>query len=77
MENKEFWVEVSFTGRMKMSVDAKNKEDAIKEVFDKVHADFEGGENITVEEVEWDLIKEVAGGNIGESFLSDLYIEEE
>lgn len=78
MNNKEFYVEVSFTGRIKMMVDAKDEEDVKEKVFDSITGDFDSNnEDIAIDEVEWDLLEHEACGNVREPYVSDMYIEEQ
>lgn len=78
MEEKEFWVEVSFSGRIKMLVTANDKEEAKETVFESITGDFDSNnENISIEEVEWDLIEEEPSGNIKTPYVDDFYIEEQ
>lgn len=78
MEEKEFWVEVSFSGRIKMLVMANDKEEAKEKVFESITGDFDSNnENISIEEVEWDLIEEEPSGNIKTPYVDDFYIEEQ
>lgn len=78
MENKEYWVEVSFTGRIKMLVNAENEQDVKEKVFESITGDFDSNNaDINVEEVEWDLLEKEASGNVREQYVSDMYIEEQ
>ena len=78
MEEKEFWVEVSFSGRIKMLVNANDKEEAKEKVFDSIIGDFDtNNEDIHVEEVEWDLIDKEPSGNVRTPYVYDMFIEEE
>lgn len=78
MDKKEFWAEVSFSGRIKMSVIAKNKEEAKDIIFQSIIGDFDSNNrDVSVEEVEWDLIEEEPQGNVRTAYVEDFYIEEE
>lgn len=77
MSKKEFWVEVSFSGRVKMLVEAEDVNEAKEKVFELGAIDIEHPDCIDITEIEWDLIEEAPSGNVGTPFVNDMYIEEE
>ena len=79
---KDYYVEVSFTGRLKIGVSAESEEDAKDKIFESLEAmnidvNEKDKEDIFIDEIEWELIDKVAGGNISEAYIDDFYIEEE
>lgn len=78
MSNKEFWAEVSFSGIIRMSVVANNEEEAKEKIFESITGDFDSNnKDISVEEVEWDLIEKEPSGNVKTPFVEDFHIEEQ
>ena len=73
---KDFSLEISFSGRVTVFGEAKNKEEMIKKVFEKLQLEL-NCENMDIDQVEWDLIKEAPQGNRATPFVYDMNIEEE
>lgn len=74
--NKEFSMEVSFSGRITLFGEAKSKEEMIEKIYESLQLNFEC-EGVEIEQVEWDLIKEAPQGNRATPFIFDMNIEEE
>ncbi|MFH0334691.1 hypothetical protein [Clostridium perfringens] len=74
--NKEFSMEISFSGRITLFGEAKSKEEMIEKIYESLQLNFEC-EGVEIEQVEWDLIKEAPQGNRATPFISDMHIEEE
>ena len=78
MSIKEFWAEVSFSGRIRMLVNANDEEEAKEKIFESITGDFDSNnKDISIEEVEWDLIEEEPSGNVRTAYVEDFYIEEQ
>lgn len=76
--SKEFWATVSFTGRVNVLVTANDTEEAKEKIFESIIGDFgSNNKDVTVEEVEWDLIEKEPSGNVKTPYVDDFYIEEE
>ena len=81
MSKKDYCVEVSLTGRLKIAISAENEEDAKDKIFESletmnIDVNEKDKDDIFIDEIEWELIDKVAGGNISEAYIDDFYIEE-
>ena len=81
MSKKDYYVEVSLTGRLKIAISAENEEDAKDKIFESletmnIDVNEKDKEDIFIDEIEWKLIDKMAGGNINEAYIDDFYIEE-
>ena len=77
---KEFNGKISFTGKIVFSIKGESKEDVINKLFEDIEGiDFrlKDRSTITIEEVNWDLIKNFRDGNLRYNNLNDLEITEE
>ena len=82
MSKKDYYVEVSLTGRLKIAISAENEEDAKDKIFESletmnIDVNEKDKDDIFIDEIEWELIDKMAGGNINEAYIDDFYIEEE
>ena len=76
MSKKDYYVEVSLTGRLKIAISAENEEDAKDKIFESletmnIDVNEKDKEDIFIDEIEWELID-----NINEAYIDDFYIEE-
>ena len=81
MSKKDYYVEVSLTGRLKTAISAENEEDAKDKIFESletmnIDVNEKDKDDIFIDEIEWELIDKMAGGNINEAYIDDFYIEE-
>lgn len=78
MDKKDYCVEISFSGRLKLNVSAENEEDARTAIFNAISTmDIESSDkDVSIEEIEWDLIDEEPQGNRATPYVSDMTIEE-
>ena len=81
MSKKDYYVEVSLTWRLKIAISAENEEDAKDKIFESletmnIDVNEKDKEDIFIDEIEWELIDKMAGGNINEAYIDDFYIEE-
>ena len=76
---KEYYGQISFSGRISFAVDANSEEDAKALVYDHVTmiVDSDCKDILSIEEVEWDLIDKEPQGNVSASFVSDFEIYKE
>ena len=82
MSKKDYCVEVSLTGRLKIAISAENEEDAKDKIFESletmnIDVNEKDKDDIFIDEIEWELIDKMSGGNINEAYIDDFYIEEE
>ena len=76
MSKKDYYVEVSLTGRLKIAISAENEEDAKNKIFESletmnINVNEKDKDDIFIDEIEWELID-----NINEAYIDDFYIEE-
>ena len=76
MSKKDYYVEVSLTGRLKIAISAENEEDAKNKIFESletmnINVNEKDKDDIFIDEIEWELID-----NINEAYINDFYIEE-
>lgn len=78
-ENKDFYVNISFSGRLGISVSAENRDEVLKKIYDALGAmTIEStDENVLIDEIEWDLINREQQGNIEVPFVRDAEIIED
>ena len=77
---KEFNGKISYARRIVFSIKEESKEEAINKLFEDIEGiDFrlKDRSTITIEEVNWDLIKNFRDGNLRYNNLNDLEITEE
>lgn len=76
---KEYYGQISFSGRISFSVKAKNEEEAKNIIYDEIKMNIDSFEHdiLEVTDVEWDLISKAPTGNMGTPFVHDFEIYEE
>lgn len=76
---KDFYVNISFSGRLGISVSAENKDEVLKKIYDALGTvTIESkDEYVLVDEIEWDLIDREQQGNIEVPFIRDVEITED
>jgi hypothetical protein len=76
---KDFYVNISFSGRLGISVSAENKDEVLKKIYQALGTmTIESKDkNVLVDEIEWDLIDREQQGNIGVPFVRDVEITED
>jgi predicted AAA+ superfamily ATPase len=78
-DNKEFYVNISFSGRLGISVSAENEEEALDKVMDSLGTmTIESKDkDVYIDDIEWDLLKEEPRGNTATPFVRDVEITED
>jgi len=76
---KDFYVNISFSGRLGISVSAENKDEVLSKIYEALGnmTIKSKDENVLVDEIEWDLIDREQQGNIGVPFVRDVEITED
>jgi hypothetical protein len=75
---KEFDVNISFSGRLNITVNAESKDEVVDKIYEALgFLEIKSSDkDVMIESEEWDLIKEAPQGNIATPFVSDVEIEE-
>lgn len=76
---KDFYIKISFSGRLGISVDAVNEEEVKKKVHEAMGTmSIESKDkNVFIDTIEWDLIDKEQQGNIAIPFVRDIEITED
>lgn len=77
-DKKEFYVNVSFSGKLGLCVQAMSKEEVERKIYEALSTmDIKSkDEDVQVEEIEWDLITEAPQGNMATPYVRDIEIDE-
>lgn len=77
---KEFYGAISLTARIMFNIEAETEEEATDRIFNSsvpMKLVDENGNEIEIEELEWDFIDEARRGNVSNPYLNDYEIYEE
>jgi hypothetical protein len=75
-DKKEFYVNVSFSGKLGLLVQAMSEEEIKEKIYEALSTmDIKStDEDVQVEEIEWDLITEAPRGNMATPYVRDIDI---
>lgn len=77
---KEFYGAISITARIKFNIEAETEEEATDRIFNSsvpMKIVDENGNEIEIEELEWDFVDEARRGYVSYPYLNDYEICEE
>lgn len=76
MEKKDFYVGISFSGRLNITVSAEDKEEAVNKIYNALGGmDIKSSdEDVYVDEIEWDLF-DGQNGNIAVPFVENIDVQ--
>lgn len=75
---KDYTIQVSFTGRCSIYVQAENEDEARDKALENTYLDLNfNDKEVSGDMYEWDWIIKEARGNVKESYISDIEIYED